>query len=306
MVINIQVNTVSGNGLLPDSTNPLPEPVLTWASLGLCGNHLRPMSLEVLKISDHKIGLKNTLVKLFLHLLRVHEFKLGVVNRFAFLYLSLHSVYKICKHVCLYYWWLQIYEWIISSGAYSFEPLNFIIQHQIGTNKVCCLQVYAILLWRIQAASKWSIDVMLFKYSCSKFHDYGVLLYVQIIICPDNMVHGANMGPTWVLSAPCGPHKPCCQDVFCICHSCAVFSKMMLWNTYSNEIPLCCCCYGILNRYTTQSMYSVLVKCKNIQHFSHDIFSAVLYCPFVRKHSKMRNCEILWASFKHMWYYWLF
>ena len=25
-------------------------------------------------------------------------------------------------------------------------------------------------------------------------------------ICPDNKVHGANMGPTWVLSAPGGPH----------------------------------------------------------------------------------------------------
>ena len=24
--------------------------------------------------------------------------------------------------------------------------------------------------------------------------------------CPDNKVHGANMGPTWVLSAPDGPH----------------------------------------------------------------------------------------------------
>ena len=25
-------------------------------------------------------------------------------------------------------------------------------------------------------------------------------------ICPDSKVHGANMGPTWVLSAPVGPH----------------------------------------------------------------------------------------------------
>ena len=23
---------------------------------------------------------------------------------------------------------------------------------------------------------------------------------------PDSKVHGANKGPTWVLSAPCGPH----------------------------------------------------------------------------------------------------
>ena len=29
---------------------------------------------------------------------------------------------------------------------------------------------------------------------------------------PDSNVHGANMGPTWVLSAPDGPHfGPCYQ-----------------------------------------------------------------------------------------------
>ena len=28
---------------------------------------------------------------------------------------------------------------------------------------------------------------------------------------PDNKVHGSNMGPTWVLSAPVGPHGPCYQ-----------------------------------------------------------------------------------------------
>ena len=28
---------------------------------------------------------------------------------------------------------------------------------------------------------------------------------VYIIIAPDSKVHGANMGPTWVLSAPDGP-----------------------------------------------------------------------------------------------------
>ena len=40
----------------------------------------------------------------------------------------------------------------------------------------------------------------------------------QEIICdtiPDSKVHGANMGPTWVLSAPDGPHvsphEPCYQ-----------------------------------------------------------------------------------------------
>ena len=27
----------------------------------------------------------------------------------------------------------------------------------------------------------------------------------------DSKIHGANMGPTWALSAPCWPHEPCYQ-----------------------------------------------------------------------------------------------
>ena len=28
----------------------------------------------------------------------------------------------------------------------------------------------------------------------------------KVIVFPDSKVHGANMGPTWVLTAPDGPH----------------------------------------------------------------------------------------------------
>ena len=36
---------------------------------------------------------------------------------------------------------------------------------------------------------------------------YGILIFsVGIPTLPDSKVHGANMGPTWVLSAPDGPH----------------------------------------------------------------------------------------------------
>ena len=37
----------------------------------------------------------------------------------------------------------------------------------------------------------------------------------HVALIPDSKVHGANMGPTWVLSAPDGPHagshEPCYQ-----------------------------------------------------------------------------------------------
>ena len=31
---------------------------------------------------------------------------------------------------------------------------------------------------------------------------------------PDNKFHGANMGPTWVLTAPDGPHEPCYKGIY--------------------------------------------------------------------------------------------
>ena len=37
------------------------------------------------------------------------------------------------------------------------------------------------------------------------------LIEVLPIVTPDSKVHGANMGPTWVLLALDGPHKPCYQ-----------------------------------------------------------------------------------------------
>ena len=59
MVTYIWVNIGSGNGLLPDGTKPLPEPMLTDDQWGLkCGIHLRPILQEVLKISTLKMSLK--------------------------------------------------------------------------------------------------------------------------------------------------------------------------------------------------------------------------------------------------------
>ena len=37
------------------------------------------------------------------------------------------------------------------------------------------------------------------------------ILYITDTI-PDSKVYGAYMGPTWVLSAPDGPHVPCLRD----------------------------------------------------------------------------------------------
>ena len=36
---------------------------------------------------------------------------------------------------------------------------------------------------------------------------------------PDSKVHGANMGPTWVLSAPVGPTNLALSEVNRVCHN---------------------------------------------------------------------------------------
>ena len=38
--------------------------------------------------------------------------------------------------------------------------------------------------------------------SCRK----AVKIVTELVVHTDSKVHGANMGPTWVLSAPDGPH----------------------------------------------------------------------------------------------------
>ena len=63
------INIDSGNGLLPDGTKPLPEPMSTYHQWGsVARTRLRPISQEMLKISIRKMNSKNTLMTLFSHL----------------------------------------------------------------------------------------------------------------------------------------------------------------------------------------------------------------------------------------------
>ena len=49
--------------------------------------------------------------------------------------------------------------------------------------------------------SRWQIE-KLFGYQLHAFSRHEIWGF------PDSKVHGANMGPTWVLSAPCWSHEP--------------------------------------------------------------------------------------------------
>ena len=60
MATEIWVNIGSGNGLLPDGTNPLPEPMLTDHQWSPSDIHIRAISQEMPQPSSIKICLKIT------------------------------------------------------------------------------------------------------------------------------------------------------------------------------------------------------------------------------------------------------
>ena len=62
MSSEIFLNIGSGNGLLPDNTKPLPEPMLTW-SVTSNDIHLGVISLEISQPWITKISLKITDMK---------------------------------------------------------------------------------------------------------------------------------------------------------------------------------------------------------------------------------------------------
>ena len=61
----------------------------------------------------------------------------------------------------------------------------------------------------------WPLKMKRFIWNIQNFcDDVTRQSTVQISMFPDSKVHGPNMGPTWVLSAPDGPHvehEPCYQ-----------------------------------------------------------------------------------------------
>ena len=72
MVTEIWINTGSGNGLLPDSTKTLPEPMLT-DHIGAI--HIRAISQEIPQLSIIKIRLKITYFKFHLNFPGANELK---------------------------------------------------------------------------------------------------------------------------------------------------------------------------------------------------------------------------------------
>ena len=103
-------------------------------------------------------------------------------------------------------------EW--SLFLLQFQPVMTVVQFQ------CSHRVFAskVLYWGWE--KKWT---MFFAYDMLKLillnGSYCIAIYISLNVVPedtvhnksayrfpDSKVHGGNMGPTWVLSAPDGPH----------------------------------------------------------------------------------------------------
>ena len=54
------------------------------------------------------------------------------------------------------------------------------------------------------------------KLSGGHFFELRNVLIEELMNCPDRKVHGAKMGPTWVLSAPGGPHVGPMNFAICV------------------------------------------------------------------------------------------
>ena len=58
----------------------------------------------------------------------------------------------------------------------------------------------------LNMAYSWDLSSLHMRNKCLPHGKYYKGIAIEYISIPDSNVHGANMGPTWVLSAPDGPH----------------------------------------------------------------------------------------------------
>ena len=157
---------------------------------------------------------------------------------------------------------------------------------------------------------------------------FAVLFRPKCLNIPDNKVHGANIGPTWVLSAQDGPHvgpmNLVIRDIYfvypCVwlsvgfsVRSCCIFFKWIfpfLCSQYQClvDLPALCIQLQTSRREYWHHVFPVrkLPLCASVWSFVgltyfHDIH-LLTHCgqtkwpPFCRRHFKMQICrENIWV-----------
>ena len=97
MAAKIGVNNYSGNGLLPDGTKPLPEPVLTYHQCSPFVFTTGAISQQLLKISILESNLK--IIPLTLYMLHFSEATKTYIDILSFLHIDMTKVVEIRPQV---------------------------------------------------------------------------------------------------------------------------------------------------------------------------------------------------------------
>ena len=120
----------------------------------------------------------------------------------------------------------------------------------------------------------------------------------SMVSYPDNKVHGANMGPTWVLSAPGGPHigpmNPAIWVVLQIslrphghCHTMPAYNKNMSQNSKYQEVQTLSLSMG------SQHWHSYIhgIYTNTSTHWGRDKMAAIFQTTFSNGFSWMKLYE---------------
>ena len=143
-------------------------------------------------------------------------------NQSLFKYISIGLNLCIIHSVILiqWHWYLRTQTTYVSYGIQTtniaFHDKEILAQHtEVYLNLMnliytikCCHKMATFLGILIMYISKFTWEDFFCEYEvdCMFYlcHRYGDAVSWKCF--PDSKVHGANMGPTWVLSAPDGPH----------------------------------------------------------------------------------------------------
>ena len=104
--------------------------------------------------------------------------------------LSWQTCYRIAKYISILF-----SKWYCLDTVQGLSRLSLVILN----TAIWSMKIYWNHWWQTNFCRRNVVQYVISWYKL-------LLFFLYILTCPDNKVHGANMGPTWVLSAPDGPH----------------------------------------------------------------------------------------------------
>ena len=122
------------------------------------------------------------------------------------------------------------------------------------TVQLCWYTQLSPVMARSVFSARLKIDTLYLDWNRKKWIAPSLTLWPKCCIhYPDNKVNGANMGPTWFLLAPDGPHAPCYQG--------------SRWFKHGGTVPC-----EIRGTNVLQEKYSLLTHVMKVESFAKFIF----------------------------------